>query len=81
MVNASKEILNFYSLELSLLTNPLIIIYIYLNNIFNFFFLYRIEGSIELQPGEWIISAKAKNTEGWAQAESIMHTVKIPDGE
>jgi hypothetical protein len=34
-----------------------------------------------LHPGEWIISAKAKNTIGWAQAESISHTIKIPDGE
>jgi hypothetical protein len=46
-----------------------------------FFLLLRIIGTMELPPGEWIVAARTKNTEGWSHSESSLHTLKIPGGK
>jgi hypothetical protein len=45
------------------------------------FLLLRIIGTMELPPGEWIVAARTKNTEGWSHSESSLHTLKIPGGK
>jgi hypothetical protein len=36
---------------------------------------------MELPPGEWIVAARSKNTEGWSHSDSSLHTLKIPEGK
>ncbi|XP_049547172.1 neurotrimin-like, partial [Anopheles darlingi] len=41
-------------------------------------FTWTIRKSIRLPEGHWIMTARARNTEGWSNAESIAHPVQIP---
>ena len=46
---------------------------------FNLFF--RVQGSISLGDGEWMISARAKNTEGWSEDGFAQHAkIILPKG-
>jgi hypothetical protein len=42
----------------------------------------RVQGSIELDAGEWELMARAKNTEGWSDDRFSREVqIKIPKGE
>ncbi|XP_035794697.1 neuronal growth regulator 1-like isoform X2 [Anopheles albimanus] len=41
-------------------------------------FTWTIRKSIRLPEGHWIMTARARNTEGWSNSESIAHPVQIP---
>lgn len=44
--------------------------------------VHRVQGSIELSPGEWIIMARSKNTEGWSDDRfSKEELIKVPKGK
>lgn len=41
----------------------------------------RVQGTIELDAGDWIIMARAKNTEGWSDDRFSQEIpIKIPKG-
>lgn len=47
----------------------------------SFYLFFRIQGSISLGDGEWMISARAKNTEGWSEDGFAQHTkIILPKG-
>jgi hypothetical protein len=41
-----------------------------------------VQGSIELEAGDWVIMARCKNTEGWSDDRfSKEYLIKIPKGK
>lgn len=46
------------------------------------FYEYRVQGTIDLEAGNWIIQARAKNTDRWADDRFAQeYSIKIPKGE
>uniref|UniRef100_A0A2M4A0Y3 Putative opioid-binding protein/cell adhesion molecule n=3 Tax=Anopheles triannulatus TaxID=58253 RepID=A0A2M4A0Y3_9DIPT len=41
-------------------------------------FTWTIRKSIRLPEGHWLMTARARNTEGWSNAESVPHPIQIP---
>lgn len=39
---------------------------------------FSIRRSLNLPPGEWLITARARNTEGWSYAETVPFMFQIP---
>jgi hypothetical protein len=56
-------------------------LYLYVKTLQRILFCFRIVGTMELPPGEWIVAARSKNTEGWSHSDSSLHTLKIPEGK
>jgi hypothetical protein len=49
---------------------------------FSHYFFNRVQGSIELEAGDWIIMARTKNTEGWSDDRFSQEIqIKIPKGK
>lgn len=42
-------------------------------------YTWTVRKSIRLPEGQWFVTARARNTEGWSSAESLPHQFKIPN--